>query len=281
MTLNHKKIVFIGGGMMATAIINGLLENNLLPPHQITVADPNTQRGTFLTETYDLHYTPDNVTAVNGANVVILAVKPQFFDAVAADIGGRVGDTDFVLSIMAGVATDTIDHKLQMHRIVRAMPNTPGAIGAGMTAWMATDAVSPDAIQIAGTLLASLGQTLQVPKETYLDMATAVSGSGPAYVLLFMEAMIDAAVHLGFSRADAETLVRQTLRGTIDYAAQSDLPLTTLRHQVTSPGGTTAEALYHMEREGLRHAVTRGIWAAFQRSQMLGGTPPRNPDTSA
>jgi len=275
----NRSVAFIGGGMMATAMIRGVLQQDLVKPAQIYVGDPNTERGEYLQDTLGISYTPDNVEAVAGADVVVLAVKPQFFDPVAKDISGRLADVSFVLSIMAGVAIDTIDQRLECARVVRAMPNTPGAIGEGMTAWMATDAVSDESRERAARILTAVGETLQVPKEEYLDMATAVSGSGPAYVFLFLEAMMDAAVHMGFSRADAEKLVLATVRGSVAYAVESDDHITALRNQVTSPGGTTAEALYHMERGGLRQAVARGIWAAFQRSRVLGGGEPRDPDT--
>jgi pyrroline-5-carboxylate reductase len=280
MSFDGRRVAFIGGGMMGTAMIGGLLGENLLRPKQIVVADPNVTRGAYLVETYGLTHTMDNAEAVRNADVVVVAVKPQFFEAVADDVRGRVSQVEVVVSVMAGVNTETIGHKLEVNPVVRAMPNTPGAIGQGMTAWVATDAVSDTGVELAELLLGALGETLRVPKETYLDMATAVSGSGPAYVFLFMEAMVDAAVHMGFARSDAEKLVLQTVRGAVAYADESDASLGTLRHQVTSPGGTTAEALYHMEREGLRGAVARGMWAAFQRSVALGGGEPRDPDTS-
>jgi pyrroline-5-carboxylate reductase len=281
MALHDKRVVFIGGGMMASAIIRGVLRENLLTPSQISVADPNTQQGEALIRDFGVRYTPDNAAAIqHGADVIVLATKPQFFGAVAKDIGGRLADVQVVLSIMAGVPVAAIAEKLSVQKIVRSMPNTPGAIGKGITAWMATESVAADGLTMTAQLLGALGETLRVPEERYLDMATAVSGSGPAYVFLFMEAMIDTAVHMGFSRADAEKLVLHTVNGSAAYALESGQPITTLRHQVTSPGGTTAEALYHMEKQGLRHAITRGIWAAFQRSILLGGGSPRNPDTS-
>lgn len=280
MKLEKASIAFIGGGMMGGAMLKGVVSKGMVKPKRVVVADPITTRGEALASEFGIRHTVDNVEAVQGADVVVLAVKPQFFDAVAKDIGGRVSDAEFVLSIMAGVATETIDRKLETNRIVRAMPNTPAAIGAGMTAWMGTEFVDENALHVAEGLLAALGETLHVPKEIYLDMATAVSGSGPAYVLLFIEAMVDAAVHMGFSRVDASKLVLQTVQGTVSYALETGTSPTTLRNQVTSPGGTTAEALYHMEREGLRSAVARGMWGAFQRSVALGGGEPRNPDTS-
>ncbi|MEM6285414.1 MAG: pyrroline-5-carboxylate reductase, partial [Chloroflexota bacterium] len=265
-----KNVTFIGGGMMGTAMIGGMLKNNLLRSEQITVSDPSAERGNHLTTTYSVTHTTDNAEAVKHADVVVLAVKPQFFDAVVADIGGRVSDAEVVVSIMAGVTIATMSEKLEFMHIVRSIPNTPASIGRGISAWLGTESVSEDGLEMARLLLESLGETIQVPEERYMDMATAVSGSGPGYVFLFMEAMMDAAVHMGFSRSDAEKLVMHTVSGAAAYAMDSGQHVAVLRNQVTSPGGTTAEGLYHMEKNGLRSAVARGIWGAFQRSVALG-----------
>jgi pyrroline-5-carboxylate reductase len=154
--------------------------------------------------------------------------------------------------------------------VVRAMPNTPAQIGQGITVWTATPEVSSLQKQQAQAILGSLGDEIFFGEEEYLDMATALSGTGPAYVFMFMEAMIDAGVHMGFSRRVATQLVFQTMRGSIEYAAYSGKHVAELRNQVTSPGGTTAEALYHMEKGGLRTVLSRGIFAAYQRSIALG-----------
>ncbi len=275
-----KQVTFIGGGMMGSAMIAGVLRKQLLQADQIIVADPDSERGAQLSADYGLRHTTSNTEAVQGADIVVIAVKPQYFDNVVADIAGDVSNADFVLSIMAGVTIGLVCRRLHIERMVRSMPNTPATIGHGITAWMSTNKVSEASQAMAEQLLQSLGETVQVPDERYLDMATAVSGSGPAYVFLFMEAMIDAAVHLGFSRPNATKLVMHTISGAAEYAKQSGEHPTVLRNQVTSPGGTTAEGLYHMEQLGLRNAVARGIWAAYQRSVMLGGGNPRNPDTS-
>lgn len=158
------------------------------------------------------------------------------------------------------------------------MPNTPAMVGQGMSVWTATPEVDELLRTQAGAILNSLGQQVFVEEEGLLDAATAISGTGPAYVLLLMEVMIDVGVHLGFSRRIAEQLVLQTVKGTAEYAALSEQHVAILRNQVTSPSGTTAEALYHMEKEGLRHALARGIWAAYERSVKLGGGQGRNPD---
>jgi pyrroline-5-carboxylate reductase len=155
-------------------------------------------------------------------------------------------------------------------RVVRAMPNTPGQIGQGITVWTAAPGVQELQHRQAEALLGALGEQIYVEEERFLDMATALSGTGPAYVFLFMEALVDAGVHMGFSRRDAEKLVLQTLRGSVEYALESKLHPAELRNQVTSPGGTTASALYQLEKGGLRTVIARAIWAAYQRSAELG-----------
>jgi pyrroline-5-carboxylate reductase len=159
---------------------------------------------------------------------------------------------------------------LKHDAIVRAMPNTPAQIGEGITVWTATSEVTPDQSEQTRLILGAMGETVYVDHERFMDMATALSGTGPAYVLLMMEAMVDAGVHLGFSRRIAEKLVIQTMHGTVEYARQSDKHPATLRNEVTSPGGTSAEALFQLESGGLRTVLARAIWAAYQRSVALG-----------
>jgi len=159
------------------------------------------------------------------------------------------------------------------------MPNTPAQIGQGITVWTATPEVPEAQHEQARMLLGALGDEIYMDDERYLDMATALSGTGPAYVFMFMEALIDAGVHMGFSRRDAERLVMQTIRGSVAYAEASGLHPAQLRNQVTSPGGTSAEAIYHMEKGGLRTVISRAVWAAYRRSVALGGGgDSRNPD---
>lgn len=281
MSIIAQHIAFIGGGMMGTAMIRGLLSVASVDASRICVADPNAERGRYLVDAFGIRYEIDNVAAVDGATLVVIAVKPQFFDAVAASLRGVLSEDVLVVSIMAGVTVARVREGLGVSHVVRAMPNTPGAIGEGMTAWFADADVPPDARNLADELLRSLGETLAVGNEVKLDMVTAMSGSGPAYVFLLMESMIDAGVHMGLSREEAEKLALHTVKGAALYALASNDGPSTLRNQVTSPGGTTAEALYHMERGGFRHTVMRAIWGAFQRSLSLGGRANRNPDIDA
>ncbi|NTU63758.1 MAG: pyrroline-5-carboxylate reductase, partial [Chloroflexi bacterium] len=175
-----------------------------------------------------------------------------------------------VLSIVAGARTEVITNLLLHKAVVRSMPNTPAQIGLGMTVWTCPELMSQLHRDQAKAVFTSIGEEVFVSDERYLDMATALSGTGPAYVFLFMEAMVDAGVHMRFSRNDAEQMVYQTVRGSVEYARQAGRHLATLRNQVTSPGGTSAEALYQIEKGGLRTVMSRAIWAAYQKSRRLG-----------
>jgi pyrroline-5-carboxylate reductase len=212
----------------------------------------------------------DNVAAVESAEVVVLSIKPQVLCPVLEELGGHVVSDALVLSIVAGAKMDTIQRMLGVPAVVRVMPNTPAQIGLGISVWVATEAATETQRGQSLAILQALGEEVYVDDERYLDMATALSGTGPAYVFLLMEAMVDAGVHLGFSRHVSERLVIETLRGSVEYARQSPRHLAALRNQVTSPGGTSAEAIYHLEKGGLRTVLSRAIWAAYQRSRTLG-----------
>ncbi len=268
--LTDKRIAFIGSGEMAEAMIKGLLREKLITADRIVAAGPRPERGQALAERYGIEWTADNRAAAQGRDVVILSVKPQVMAHVLPDLHGAVGSGAFILSIAAGMPIRIISDGLAHAAVVRAMPNTPAQIGEGITVWTATGEVTSEQLNQAETILGALGEVVRLDDENYLDMATALSGTGPAYVLLFMEAMIDAGVHLGFSRRLSQQLVMQTMHGTVEYARQSPRHPATLRNEVTSPGGTSAEALYQLEKGGLRTVVSRAIWAAYQRSVTLG-----------
>ncbi len=280
MSLGNMTVAFIGSGVMAEAMIKGLLIDKLLPAEQIIAADPREDRVKELSALYGLKGTTDNDGAALSADILVLSVKPQVLSHVMPEIRRGAHSSKLILSIIAGAKIKTIADGVANASVVRAMPNTPAQIGQGITVWTATPEVLPPQIEQARALIGALGEQIFLDDERYLDMATALSGSGPAYIFMFMEALIDAGVHLGFSRRDAEHLVLQTMRGSIEYAEKSGLHPAQLRNQVTSPGGTSAEAIYHLEKGGLRTVISRAVWAAFQRSVALGGgTPVRNPDT--
>ena len=262
-------IAFVGSGIMAEAMIKGLLRQRLVAPEQIVASGPRPERGQELYDRYAVGTTTDNVAAA-AAGLLVLSVKPQVLCDVLAELAGHVDPGALVLSIVAGAPIDTIARGLDVPAVVRVMPNTPAQIGMGISVWTASPATGDEQRKQALTLLRALGEEVYVDDERYLDMATAVSGTGPAYAFLLMEAMVDAGVHLGFSRHVSERLVIETLRGSVEYARQSPRHLAALRNQVTSPGGTSAEALYHLEKGGLRTVLSRAIWAAYQRSRVLG-----------
>jgi len=268
--LVNTRIAFIGSGVMAEAMITGLLRKKVTSANCIIASGPRVDRGDYLREKYYIGVTTDNVEALREAGVVVLSVKPQMLATVISDLHGAVPPEALVLSIIAGAKINSIEQGLGHVSIVRSMPNTPAQIGEGITVWTTSNAVSDTQREQARMILTALGEEVFVEDEDFLDMATALSGTGPAYVFLFMEAMVDAGVHLGFPRYIAEKLVIQTLRGSVEYVRQAPDHLARLRNQVTSPGGTSAEALYFLERAGFRTALSRAIWAAYQRSVTLG-----------
>ena len=265
-----KNVAFIGSGIMGEAMIRGLLTQNIVKPDQIYAADPLPSRLDDLRERYGIHVTSSNSDAAEAGQVIVLSTKPQNLAEVMPGIRGHLRRQDLLLSILAGTPIRKLADGVAHASVVRAMPNTPAQIGQGMTVWTATPEVTEEQRGQAQVILGALGQELFVNDESYLDMATALSGTGPAYVFMFMESLIDAGVHLGFSRRVAEQLVFQTMLGSLEYAAQSGKHVAELRNQVTSPGGTTAAALYHLEKGGLRTVISRAIWAAYQRSVELG-----------
>lgn len=269
--LEEVKIGFIGAGVMGEAMIRGMIDKKLVQPNQIIASDPRESRVQELIEWYEIDGTTDNCDVAVQADILVLSVKPQVLGKVLDELRGSVKPTAMVLSIVAGAQIRTIGDGLAHAAVVRTMPNTPAQIGQGITVWTATPQVDETQTKQAEAILGALGNHVQVDDEDYLDMATALSGTGPAYVFLFMEALIDAGVHLGFPRHVAERLVMQTMRGSVEYAEYSTRHPARLRNQVTSPGGTSAEAIYHLEKGGLRTVISRAVWAAYQRSVALGG----------
>ncbi|MBN1304730.1 MAG: pyrroline-5-carboxylate reductase [Anaerolineales bacterium] len=274
----------MGSGAMAEAMISGLVRKNLADPKKLLASDVRQERVNELKEEYGCMPYTDNAKAASQADVVVLSIKPQRLDTVLEILKGSVKKEALVLSIVAGAPMQKISEGLGHHSVVRSMPNTPAQIGKGITVWIPSEGVSEEQKEIASTILGALGDEILVNDENYLDMATALSGTGPAYVFLFMEAMIDAGVHMGFSRRVSEQLVVQTIKGSVSYYQKinqgDEVHVATLRNQVTSPGGTTAEALYYLEKAGFRTSISRAIWAAYQRSLELGkGKPVHIPET--
>ncbi len=268
--LANRTIATVGSGVMAEAMIFGLLDGKLVEPDRIVASHPRAERRAALAGTHGIRTVASNVEAVEGADVIILAVKPQMLAKVGREIGPHLRQGQLVLSVLAGPTSVALVAALGHGQVVRAMPNTPARIGSGMTVWYATPATTDEQRAQAKALLSALGAELEVEDEKWVAMATAVSGTGPAYVFLVMEALIDAAVHLGFPRHIAHDLVIETLEGSTRFAKQSGDHPAVLRNMVTSPGGTSAAALHELESGRLRTVLSEAVWAAFRRTVELG-----------
>lgn len=263
------KITFIGGGNMAKAMLGGLIHHGCTPS-QICVVEINTQRRQQLADEYGIAVTASIPDGVHDSEIVILSVKPQQLHEVASQAAPFL-QNKLVISIAAGVRASDISQWLNQHGfIIRAMPNTPALIGKGTTGLYALPLVDSHQKEQAATILKAVGTIIWVNEETQLDAVTALSGSGPAYVFYFLEAMQEAGVQLGLTADTAKQLAVQTFLGATDLAAQSDDTLITLRTKVTSKGGTTEQALLSMEQSDIKGAFIRAMHAACDRSQQMG-----------
>ena len=270
MPLTGKSLAFVGGGTMAEAMVRGLLDKHLVPPSRVLITGPRRERRAELTKLYGVRALASNVEAAKEAQVVVLSVKPQVLGTVMRELRGNLAEEQLVLSIVAGATLRSLREGLEHAAIVRAMPNTPAQVGMGVTAWCATSAVDAEQRDRAKAILGALGEEIMVDDETLVDMATALSGTGPTYVFLLMEALVDAGVHLGFSRRVAEELVLRTVEGSASFARRSGRHLAELRNMVTSPGGTSAAAIYQLEKGALRTVLSKAVYAAYQRTRELG-----------
>lgn len=267
--LQERRIAVIGAGMMAEAMIAGLLTRGLVESRQIVASHPRANRRDQLTERYGIDVAEGNLDAASGADLVVLTVKPQVLAPVMRQLNGQLRADQVVISILAGASFSKLQNGLAHEALVRVMPNTPAQIGQGMLVWTSTPAVTDERLEEVRSLLGALGRELWVETEKYVDMATALSGTGPTYVFLMMEALIDAGVHMGFPRRIAQEIVLQTVSGSVEFARDSGKHMAELRNMVTSPGGTSAEAIYQMEKGSLRTIYSKAVYAAFQRTQEL------------
>ncbi len=264
------QVCFIGAGAMGGATIRGLLRDEIFQPSEIVACDPAEDALTRLRNDLRIDTTTDNTEGLKGARAVFLAVKPQHLEVVCAGLFPSLQDEQLVISIVAGARLSTLCAHLDTRRVVRAIPNTPAQVGAGVTLWTAADGVSPSDLEETRRILRGLGIELHTDDERHIDMATAVSASGPAYAYLILEAWTDAGVRIGLPRATAEQLVRETLIGSMRLQEATGRHPADLRAQVTSPGGTTTAALQAFEEAGLRASFGKAIAAAFRRSIELG-----------
>ena len=268
-------LAFIGCGVMGEAMIAGILREGVAKPQNITASHPRGARREELVHKYGITVHESNSQAAeaivgndNSANVI--CVKPQRLQKVLSDLSGLLNPEDLVVSIVAGARIEYLAGELGTAKVVRAMPNTPAQIGAGITAWTCTEAVGETDRAHVSEILSALGKTLFVETENMVDMATSLSATGPTYIFMVMEALTDAGVHLGFSRDMAKELVQETMLGSVKFAMESHKHPAELRNMVTSPGGTSAEAIYQMEKGTLRTVLSKAVYAAYKRAVELG-----------
>ncbi|MDD5126715.1 MAG: pyrroline-5-carboxylate reductase [Dehalococcoidales bacterium] len=264
------KITLIGGGNMGEAMLAAVLRKRLSTPQGIIVSDISDARRQYLAQKYGVSVTGENRTAASGADIIILAVKPQTLADAMAELKSTLKPKQLLLSIIAGAKIKTLRSGLRHRRIIRAMPNTPARIGEGITVWTATPQVMERHKKQAQSILAAMGHEIYTCDETHLDMATAVSGSGPAYFFYFVEALSAAATKLGFTPEVSQHLVLQTMSGATRLLQQSEKTPAELRRMVTSPGGTTAAAIQRLEEGKLAELVNKAVKAAYNRARELG-----------
>jgi len=255
---------------MGEAMLSAILDKRLSLPQAIFVSDISEVRRHHLEQKYCVSVASNNRMVAERGDIVILAIKPQNLAEVMAELNGQLKPTQLVLSIIAGARIDTLCRGLSHSCLARAMPNTPAQIGEGISVWTATAEVTEEQKERAASILGAMGKEVYVADEKYLDMATAVSGSGPAYVFLFIESLVDAAVHIGLPLNMAQELVLQTLVGSGHFVQKSGKLPAELRGMVTSPGGTTAEALFQLQKGGFTGLVIQAVIAAYEKAKRLG-----------
>lgn len=255
---------------MGEALISRLLSLGHFAADAIAVGDPSSQRQQFLTETYGIQATADNRAILSEADIVLVAVKPQIFNAVVADLNwAATQQTSLMLSIMAGTPLATLEAAVPHWPVIRAMPNTPATVGAGVTAIAAGTMATTEHLQQARSIFEAVGTVVEVP-ETLMDAVTGLSGSGPGYVAVVIEALADGGVAAGLPRAIALQLAIQTVRGTAELLHTADMHPAVLKDRVTSPGGTTITGIAQLEAGGLRSALIEAVQAACDRAKALG-----------
>ena len=264
------KLSFIGGGVMAEAILRGVLDAKLAKPSEVGIGEPRPDRRDYLTSQFGVHAHQGNLDAAAGADLLVLAVKPQDIPAVSREMAERLDAGQAVLSIAAGVKMTTLAEAFKHQSVIRVMPNTPAQIGHGMSMWTCTPQVDDEKREMTRSILSTVGEEIYIGDEKYLDMATALSGSGPAYVFMFIEALIDAGVYVGLPRDMARVMALQTVYGSTKLVMDTGRHPVDLKDMVVSPGGTTAEGLQALERAGLSAAIVDAVNAAYQKSVKLG-----------
>ncbi len=267
------KFGMIGGGVMGEALLSRLIAQKIYQPAEIVVSEKSQQRRDFLKQQYSVQVTRDNQEVASNTSVFLLAVKPQTFEEIAAELAAVLskvaGSPPLVISILAGVALKQLEAAFPQLPIIRAMPNTPATVGAGITAISSGSYAQESHQKIAQQLFSAVGEVVEVP-ETLMDAVTGLSGSGPAYVAIMVEALADGGVAAGLPRAIATQLALATVRGTSQLLQETKMHPAELKDRVTSPGGTTIAGVTQLERAGFRAALIAAVVAAAKRSQELG-----------
>ena len=263
----------IGAGMMSQALVEPMIKQGLQPAEQFCVYDVSDTAMASMREKYGVQTSQTVEACLNDANLVLLAVKPQNLTCAMFETlrKGRAGadDNAIILSVIAGKTLETLQRS-GFAKVVRSMPNTPATIGRGMTVWSCTPDMTSDERGMSRKVLQSFGKAMYVDDEAFIDMSTSISGSGPAYIFMLMESMIDAGVHMGFPRDQATLLVYETMLGSTLYAMESKEHPAILRNRVTSPSGTTASAIYELENGKFRTVIKDAMWACYRRSLEMG-----------
>ena len=270
MARRRMRVGIVGAGVMAEAIIAGLVADRAVEAGTLVASHPRRDRRDILAERHGIRPVASNREALAGAEVIVLAVKPQMLGRVMRELRGELSEDQVVVSIVAGATIRTLVDGLQHAAVVRAMPNTPSQIRRGISVWSPSEACTARQRDLARAVLRALGDEREVADETFVAMATALSGTGPTYLFSVMEALIDAGVHLGFPRELAHDLVVETLIGSAEFAQRSELHPAQLRNAVTSPGGTSAAAIYELEKGRIRTVLSDAVWAAYRRTLELG-----------
>jgi pyrroline-5-carboxylate reductase len=270
MARRTMRVGIVGAGVMAEAIIAGLVADRAVSASALVASHPRRERRDALAERHGIQPVARNRDALADAEVVVMAVKPQMLGRVMRELRGGLAADQVIVSIVAGATIRTLVDGLQHAAVVRAMPNTPSQIRRGISVWSASEACTARQRDLARGVLKALGDERQVADETFVAMATALSGTGPTYLFSVMEALIDAGVHLGFPRDLAHDLVVETLIGSAEFARRSEMHPAQLRNAVTSPGGTSAAAIYELEKGRIRTVFSDAVWAAYRRTLELG-----------
>ncbi|MEG6585968.1 pyrroline-5-carboxylate reductase [Dendrosporobacter sp. 1207_IL3150] len=267
--LKSKKIGFIGGGAIAEAIIGGIIKSGLLSAQQIYVTDIVSGRLDYLNKTYSVLTVRDYDSLINEVDILFLTVKPQVINAVIDQLSGRISSKIIIVSVVAGLTLQKIQESFSKNAIIRVMPNTPVAVGAGISAIALGKFATDYDSEIVSKIFSSVGNVVTVAEEM-MDGVTGLSGSGPGYAFVIIDALADAGVRVGLPRQTALVLAAQTLLGAAKMVLETGEHPAKLRDMVTSPGGTTITGIHVLEQKGLRNALIDAVVAATNRSQEMG-----------